>query len=300
MRKLTILILLFSSIGVFAQNLTSDQIDKEIKPLKANLIRLESDNLKLKNDIGSLNSKLSSVIVKLDSLQRLSETNSTAIKKASTELGLKITTTETNANQKITEVDKSLSKTSLLGIIGVLLAFLLSVGLYRLMSKRQRTDKSDIIVQLNNTKSTIEESLVKEFGKQTELLETQLQLVEEQTKNHSSNVLTQEIDHSLALKVADEITLIERNISLMDKDIKGLKQLSRSVHKIKDNLNANGYEIPELLEKQYNQGMNLIVVSSIPDDNLNKGDEIISKIIKPQVNYRGKMIQSAQIEVSVG
>ena len=33
---------------------------------------------------------------------------------------------------------------------------------------------------------------------------------------------------------------------------------------------------------------------------LNKGDEIISKIIKPQVNHGGKMIQAAQIEVSVG
>ncbi len=86
----------------------------------------------------------------------------------------------------------------------------------------------------------------------------------------------------------------------MDKDVKGLKQLSRSVQKLKDNLNANGYEIPELLGKQFNQGMKLIVVSSVPDDNLNKGDEIISKIIKPQVNHGGKMIQAAQIEVSVG
>lgn len=59
----------------------------------------------------------------------------------------------------------------------------------------------------------------------------------------------------------------------MDKDVKGLKQLSRSVQKLKDNLNANGYEIPELLGKQFNQGMKLIVVSSVPDDNLNKGDE---------------------------
>ncbi len=79
-----------------------------------------------------------------------------------------------------------------------------------------------------------------------------------------------------------------------------MKQLSRSVQKLKDNLNANGYEIPELLGKQFNQGMKLTVVSSIPDDNLDKGEEVISKIIKPQVNYGGKMIQTAQVEVSIG
>ena len=35
-------------------------------------------------------------------------------------------------------------------------------------------------------------------------------------------------------------------------------------------------------------------------ENLEKGIEIITKIIKPQVNYKGVMIQSAQVEVSVG
>ena len=29
-------------------------------------------------------------------------------------------------------------------------------------------------------------------------------------------------------------------------------------------------------------------------------EEIITKIIKPQINYRGVMIQAAQVEVSVG
>jgi len=86
----------------------------------------------------------------------------------------------------------------------------------------------------------------------------------------------------------------------MDKEVKGLKQLSRSVQKLKDNLNANGYEIPELLGKQYHQGMKVIVVSSIPDENIDKDLEVITKVIKPQVNYKEKMIQTAQIEVSVG
>ena len=35
----------------------------------------------------------------------------------------------------------------------------------------------------------------------------------------------------------------------MDSKTKGLKQLQASVGKLKDNLSANGYEMPELLGK---------------------------------------------------
>ena len=46
--------------------------------------------------------------------------------------------------------------------------------------------------------------------------------------------------------------------------------------------------------------MKVIISSSIPDENLEEGVEIITKILKPQVNYKDIMIQTAQIEVSVG
>ena len=49
-----------------------------------------------------------------------------------------------------------------------------------------------------------------------------------------------------------------------------------------------------------NLGMNVIVITSIPDENVAKDSGIISKILIPQVNYNDKMIQTAQIEVSVG
>jgi hypothetical protein len=86
----------------------------------------------------------------------------------------------------------------------------------------------------------------------------------------------------------------------MDANTKGLKQLNRSIGKLKDNLAANGYEIPELLGKPYNDGMNAIITNTIQDENLEHGVEKITKIIKPQVNYQDKMIQAAQIGVSVG
>lgn len=297
-RKITFAILLFASLGAFAQ-VTQEELEKEIKPLTQKVNSLQSENSKLKSEIGNLNLKLSNANKSIDSLRTQTQENSNAISQTANELGIKIKETGDKNEGKITEVQDSLSKNSLYGIIGVLSAILLSGLLYWLLSRRQQSDKTNFIDQLSKTKSSIEESLVKEFGKQTELMDSQLHLIEQQ-KTTLQATPNAEPDHSLALKVASEINLIERNINLMDSKTKGLKQLQASVGKLKDNLSANGYEMPELLGKAFNQGMRVIVATSIPDENLEKGQEIITKILIPQVNYNDKMIQTAQIEVSVG
>lgn len=302
MKKTILSLFLLASVTTFAQNdtiISKQELANELQPLKTSIQTLQKENSSLKTKIGNLNTELSEANKSIDSLQSQTQANSKAISQTANELGVKISTTETNANQKISEVDKSLSKNSLYGIIGVLSAILFSGLLYWLLSKRQKIDKTEVVNQLQQTKSSIEESLVKEFGKQTDLIESELALLAQQKSESPTNVNV-EPDHSLALKVASEINLIERNINLMDKSTKGLKQLERSVGKLKDNLSANGYEIPELLGKQYHQGMKVIVTSSIPDENLEKGSEIITKVLIPQVNYNEKMIQTAQIEVSVG
>ena len=299
MKKTIITIFILASINAFAQNdtIAKQNLDEALLPLKTSIQSLQNENSKLKSEIKELRTKFFDTNKSIENLQKQIQTNSNAIAQTANELGVKISDTETNTNQKISAVDESLSKNSLYGIIAVLLAILISVIIYWLLRKRQKTDKTEVIEQLSQTKTSIEESLVKEFVKQTDLIESQLQLLRQQKKESSAS---EEPDHSLALKVASEINLIERNINLMDKGTKGLKQLERSVGKLKDNLAANGYEMPELLGKQFHQGMKVIVVSSIPDESLEKGSEIITKILIPQVNYNDKMIQTAQIEVSVG
>jgi chromosome segregation ATPase len=298
-RQITFAIILFSSIGAFAQGITKEDLDKEIKPLTQKVISLQSENSKLKSEIGILNSKLSNAYNSIDSLRTKTQDNSNAITQTTNQLGIQIKETGDKNEGRISEVSESLSKNSLYGIIGVLSAILLSGLLYWVLSKKQQINKSDFIDQLSKTKSSIEESLVNEFVKQTELMESQLQSIE-QHKTTLQGTPNAEPDHSLALKVASEINQVERTIKLMDSKTRGLKQLQKSVEKLKDNLSANGYEIPDLLGKQFHQGMKVIVTCSIPDENLEKGSEIISKIVIPQVNYNDKMIQTAQIEVSVG
>ena len=83
----------------------------------------------------------------------------------------------------------------------------------------------------------------------------------------------------------------------MDDNTKGLKQLNSSVQRIQDNFAANGYELVEMLGKDYSEGMKA-TVNFIQDEDYEAGKRIITRIIKPQVNYKGTMIQTAQIEVT--
>jgi hypothetical protein len=299
MKKLTIVLLLFSILGTFAQSINKEELEKKIIPLNEKIRLLQSENSKLKSDIIKINLKVSNAFTNIDNLQKQSNTNSNSIVQTKSNLISKIETSESNSNQKILAVGMSLSKNSLYGIIAVLIAILLSALFFWLISKRQKIDQLNLVDQLNNTKSSIEESLVKEFSKQTELMETQLHLIEQQntTIQNSPNL---EPDHSLALKLSSQINVMENNLNRMDQSVKGIKNLRNSIVNLKDNLSANCYEMPELLGKQFHQGMKVIVTSSIPDENLEKDSEIITKVLIPQVNYNDKMIQTAQIEVSVG
>lgn len=119
--------------------------------------------------------------------------------------------------------------------------------------------------------------------------------ISELMENQSSESNIQ--DHSLVLKVADEIIRIEANLSKMDPSVKGFKQISKAVERIRTNFEAYGYEIVDMLGKPYDDGMK-VVANFVTDESLTPGAQVITAISKPQINYNGVMIQSAQVTVS--
>ena len=104
-------------------------------------------------------------------------------------------------------------------------------------------------------------------------------------------------EQKLITTLADRITFMEMTLYKMDSSVRGHKQLSESIKQMKDNLLANGYELVDMLGKDYHEGMK-VTANFVEDENLPEGKQIITGITKPQINYRGKMIQSAQITVN--
>tara|TARA_Y100000588_G_scaffold242589_1_gene256705 strand:- start:7238 stop:8191 length:954 start_codon:yes stop_codon:yes gene_type:complete len=307
--KITLLLI---STNLFAQQQQDSILVKEIPSIKSHLLKqqqkvdaltkkLNSQNYtigKQGQTISRLQTENENLNISIDSLSQLIETNKKNIVINSEELGTKIQDTEKKADSQIAELDSNVEKNRLYWIIATLGTLLLGGLIYWLLGKRITSSKTDVETQIRNTKASLEEESVKLDNKLVEVLETQLKLQQETSKSQSV-VSNDKADHSLALKVADEIIRIQKNLSRMDEKTKGLKQLNSSVKRIQDNFASNGYELVDMLGKEYKEGMK-VTANFVPSEDLETGKQIITRIIKPQVNFEGAMIQAAQIEVSVG
>ena len=86
-RQITFAILLISSFGAFAQGVTKEDLDNEIKPLTEKVNSLQSENRKLKSEIRTLNYKLSISNKNIDSLRINTKDNINAITQTAKQLG---------------------------------------------------------------------------------------------------------------------------------------------------------------------------------------------------------------------
>ena len=159
-KQITISVLLFSSLGTFAQ-VTKEDLTKEIKPLTEKVKLVQSESNKLQSELIKVNSIVLDVKRKLTSLEEQVHTNASNAQSANSELNSKIINSETITNKKFSQVDNSLSKNSLWSIIGILAAIIVSGLVYWLVSKRQTNDKTDVEAQISKTKKTLEEEGVK-------------------------------------------------------------------------------------------------------------------------------------------
>jgi len=300
MKKTLFISIFLCAASIFAQeqNTELQKQQQEITVLKQELNNQQSVINEQKTALANLSAKSENLTKQVDSLKSETKNNAQNIQTIANDLGTKIEQTETAANDSISKLGKDVGKNRLYWIIATLATLLLGGIVYWLLGKRIRNSKTDVETQIKNTKTALEEESIKLDSKLVEVLETQLKLKQEEKQTVSTNT-NKEIDHSLALKVADEIIRIQKNLQQMDANTKGLKQLSASVKRIQDNFASNSYELVEMLGKEYNEGMK-VTANFISSEEIETGKQIITRIIKPQVNFKNKMIQSAQIEVSVG
>ena len=235
------------------------------------------------------NARLTKVI---DSLQnacrQLANTQATDRKNISREID------KTNSNMQDGQ-DMLRNRTLWMGIIAVVLLIIIIGVIYRLARRIKLGDTS--IDEVRKAQEALQLAQTKMQEESVKLDDKLLEMFDKQISATPKVVGTDKPDHSLALKVADEIVRIELNMSRMDSSIKGYKQLAKAVERIKDNFKANGYEIIDMLGKPYNEGMK-VTANFVADEELEEGKQIITGITKPQINYNGQMIQAAQITVS--
>ncbi|WP_067521920.1 hypothetical protein [Endozoicomonas ascidiicola] len=183
--------------------------------------------------------------------------------------------------------------------IGFGIAVLLIGGFIFILRRKIDASGVDMEQKIHSAKASLEENALSLDLKLVEVLEKQMQLSQEQKVITVTEQQDVEPDHSLSLKVADEITRMQKNISQMDQGVKGLKPLTKGLERIRKNFMANGYEIVDLLNKPFDDRMNIDVINMIDDPSLGNNEKIIVKVSRPQVNFNGALIQRAQVDIAV-
>ncbi|MBK7880174.1 MAG: hypothetical protein LC115_04940 [Bacteroidia bacterium] len=304
MKKIILIVALFSTTTLFAQTQNDNSLVIDITAIQKTIEKQkqEIDGLtsKVKSQQSTITQQQNIVIdlsSKVDSLSSLIETNRSNINTIADNLGTKIQETGQQAETRISELGGDVEKNRLYWIIASLVTLLLGAMMYLFLGKRIKSSQTDVETQIRNTKKSLEEESLKLDNKLIEVLETQLKVQQEESKNQPTTT-SDKTDHSLALKVADEIVRMHKNISKMDSNIKGLKPVEKGIERIQANFAANGYEMINLLNQEYDERINCDVINFTTDETLPKGTRIINAIIKPQVNYNGVLIQRAQVDVS--
>ena len=295
-------------LGFVVSTVSAENNSKEIEGLKTEVNSLMNRQKHLESEVGTLSSKTSDAEKEIsdlssqdkelqsvvDSLQSVSNALAAALRTNKKELSESIGKT----NELALSTESVLSSRTLWGSCGLailLLAIIATIFAFLKKIKLGTTSIDDVrkaqeILQAAQTK--MQEESVKLDNQLLAIVQKQLD-----ASVPSANKTTGEPDHSLVVKLADEIARIETNLSKMDKSVRGYKQLVQAKDRMINNVRANGYEIISLLGQEYNDGMQC-QTRFVPDESLPEGKRIITGMIKMQVNYNGKMIQPAEIVVS--
>lgn len=309
MKKLILVMLFLGVSNLFAQMQSDSLVIKQILGIQQSaekqkqeiewlISKITSQQTSInqqRNSLNEITTKATQLESEVDNLSSLIEINRININTIADDLGTKIQETGEQAETKISELGGDVEKNRLYWIIASLVTLLLGALMYLFLGKRIKSSQTDIETQIKNTKKSIEEESLKLDGELVKVFQKQIEVLETAPKE----IISQDDDHSLVLKIADRLTAMETNLYRMDPNTRGLNNLKNLVKSTKENFNAKEYEIVEMLGKEYKEGME-VIATFLPNDEIEIGKQIITRVIKPQVNFKGQKIQAAQIEVSIG
>lgn len=296
MKKIGLIFFLIGMAQMAFASTASDSIKtcyNRLDATDATIQELRRSNDDLRSEIVILKDSLFEQSLHIDSIKvELSKTNQ-SVSALVDSLNINITSTREQIVANSDTINRTIANKSQAGIwIFIVLAIVLAIIAFvfgKLIAKR-----GNEVASLSAKADKLNEEIVNRLSSEMSEMQTiskQIGSISTATSGGSDT------EQKLITTLADRITFMEMTLYKMDNSVRGHKQLSKSIKQMKDNLLANGYELVEMLGKDYHDGMK-VTANFIEDENLPEGKQIITGIIKPQINYNGKMIQSAQITVS--
>lgn len=291
---LLILIVLMTAFESVANKTDSLSICyKNIQIANEKIQSLQEKNASLEKELISTNETLANQLALIDSLNsELNKTNQ-GLSALADSLNLNIANTQQQIQTNSESVNLTIAKKSQTDL-WIFIAIAIVIGFIAIIFGLLLAKRKNEVASLSAKADKLNEEIVNRLTSEM----NDMQTISKQIAALSSvSGGDSDSEQKLIKTLADRITFMEMTLYKMDSSVRGHKQLSKSIKQMKDNLLANGYELVDMLGKDYNDGMK-VTANFVEDEELPVGKQIITGIIKPQINYKGKMIQSAQITVS--
>lgn len=287
MKKIIILVLFLLALPfVYSQ-------DNDIKEIKEKILQLEKEIKSAVNLINLNNTESKNNFIELkkitDSLKIQLESTKKSLDSFENDLlgnKVKIDNIDEKSTKEISRIDEKTSNSVYLWSIAIVILLSVLIIIYFIIKKKIR-----------KTSVSFEEKTVDLDKKLADLMQSQLAF--QKAEIERSKKKEEEIDHSLALRVGEEIHRMRKRIENMDSETKGLNALKGSLRRLEDEFNGQGYQIIELLGIQFDDNMKTIPKNFIPMENIEKGQKIIVNVIKPKISYKDIIISYGEVEVGV-
>ena len=294
-RTIVVLFLMLLSISAYAVDTGSNretEFKSKIQNMDNSIDGLKKSNTELQKTITDQKKNI-------EDLRKYQKQNESLIQQTADSLNKTIFALRDIQNEtqnKIHTIDQTISQRTLYWIMAILVVILLGLAIFFFLRKKITSNENKLEEQLRKTKEALDTESMKLDTKLIDLLEKQMTYERQEYFNSRQE---KEIDHSLPIKVGEEIYRMRKRISRMSEDTKGLEALKSSLKRLEEEFNSNGYEIVDLMGKSFVDGLT-VQAKFVPSDSLESGERVITNVIKPQINFNNVLIRVADVEVSLG
>jgi len=274
---------------------------ESIASIKKQVLEINQINKTIQVKVNALNGKLSELNRNHDQIvERHDE-----LKASVSNLATSVDELAKDTNQKTLTINNTISIRSTYIVAAISITLLLLGFFYWYLRRRYDASENSLSTQiekaLNAVKSTEEQIAKADTALADSILSALNKLKSSETNSAEYKTIkpNAEPDHNLPLKLADEIHRMRKRLVSLPEGTKGLTPLQKSLERLESELSELGYEIVDHIGKAYSDNLS-VKARFIPSDDLSPDQKVISKVVAPQINYKGVMIRMADIEVSIG
>lgn len=269
-----------------------DGLEKNVKQAQDAAVMLKKQAIELLSNDKSQQQRIAELSTKLNEL----ESKQTA-------LGSSIERLNDETDEKTRAIDQTITAMSKWYGVAIAVLVLFLGGIYWYLRRRNDASEQALSTQVNSVIDTIrstEEKIAKsDMALADSLFEIINKLkVQEMSSSATGQTKSSEPDHHLPIKLADEIHRMRKRLVSLPDDTKGLTPLKKSLERLEAELSDQGYEIIDHTGMAYTENLS-VKARFVPSDDLVSDQKIISKVVIPQVDYKGVMIRMADIEVTI-